>query len=452
MRVPRPVGGQYFGLYILGKKVGYQYLNLAYVPGSTDKLKFEDTMVMRANVGERTVQRTSSETRIYESRPGGRLLSFVIEHRGDGGDQLLLGTATSTGITVLRRRPGLPDETFNLRPVRETVEDADPVRMALLHQKDVKGVILDAVHLQQYEVHTVLLPPVETMVGGVEVKIQRVSTGFRSGVPMEVSVGPDGAVTEMKMGSQMHVKAEPEAVAKQLDVVEIIGLTRVVLPREPPVSARRVPGKMTLVVKNLPERFWRVSERQKFKRLDADLVEVTITAAPPKLDRRRRRPLADPAGGENLRSTLEVESGRKEVVQLAEKILRDEEDAYASVEKITRWVSQRMEGSQGTSADRTLDVLRQMKGDNTEFALLALSLMRAAGIPAKYVEGLAYQKGSDDVPVLVWYRWVAAYVGEWVYVDPTRGQTVVDATHFSVGEIYSSFADLIGALEVVEVR
>src|SRR3954468_18616219 len=91
MKVPRPAGGEYFGLYILGKKVGYQFIDVGFAPGGKDKVRLVDSVVMRANVGGRNVERVMREPRLYESKPGGKLLSFSIEQHGDGGDQVLEG-------------------------------------------------------------------------------------------------------------------------------------------------------------------------------------------------------------------------------------------------------------------------------------------------------------------------------------------------------------------------
>ena len=53
----------------------------------------------------------------------------------------------------------------------------------------------------------------------------------------------------------------------------------------------------------------------------------------------------------------------------------------------------------------------------------------------------------------MWHEWVAAYVGEWVHLDPTWGQSVADATHFAVGEETSAeIAPLIGELQITDVR
>ena len=454
MRVSRPAGGEYFGFYILGKKVGYQHISLDYVPGGKDKVRFQESAVIRGNVGGRNVERRSSETRIYESRPGGRLLSFVIERRGDGGDEVLEGTATPTGVTVIRKRPGLPNEILTLKPSREVVEDADQVRVALLQKKTVSGIVLSGDDLQSYRVTTTVLPPLEAAPGGVKMTLQRTSTiSEKEQVPVECSLAPDGKVMEIKFSTQMLARAEPEAVAKRLDTVELFGLVRVVLPKDPPASARAVPGKMTMVMSKLPARFARDNERQKFRKLPRDQVEVTITAQPPRAEKRRARPLADPAGGENLKSSLVVESDKREVKELAKKVVGDEKDAYAAAEKVSRWVHQNVQSVYGYSADRTTDVMRQMKGDCTEHALLAVSLLRAIGIPAKRVDGVIYQKLGDGVPALMWHEWIAAYVGEWVHLDPTWGQPVADATHFAVGEeTNAEIALLIGELQVTDVR
>jgi transglutaminase superfamily protein len=454
MKVPRPAGGEYFGLYILGKKVGYQFIQVGYAPGGKDKVRQVDNVTMRANVGGKNVERIMNETRIYESKPNGKLLSFVVEQHGDGGDQVLEGSASAAGVRVIRKRPGLPNEILNLKPARETVEDADQVRVAVLRKATTSGIVIDTTDLQQYRVTTTLLPPLEIAPGGVKMKLQRTSTvSEKEQVPVECSLAPDGGVFEIKFGTQLISRAEPEAVAKRMDMVELFTLVRVVLPRDPPPAAYEVPGKMTLVMSKLPARFQRDTERQKFKKLPGDLVEVSITAQPPSPDKRRSRPLADPSGGDNLKANLSVESDKREVKELARKVVGDEKDAYAAAEKISRWVYDNVKSTYGFSADRTTDVMRQMKGDCTEHALLAVSLMRAAGIPAKRIDGVIYQKGSDGVPALMWHEWVAAFVGEWVQLDPTWGQPIADATHFAVGEeTGAEIAPLIGELRITDVR
>ena len=79
--------------------------------------------------------------------------------------------------------------------------------------------------------------------------------------------------------------------------------------------------------------------------------------------------------------------------------------------------------------------------------------LRAAGIPAKRVDGVVYVRNSDGVPALYWHEWVEAWVGEWTQLDPTFDQVVADATHLQLGEEGSAeITPLIGALKVEDVK
>src|SRR5207253_3190002 len=95
-----------------------------------------------------------------------------------------------------------------------------------------------------------------------------------------------------------------------------------------------------------------------------------------------------------------------------------------AAQKISMWTYQHLDKDYGASADRATDVLRQMKGDCTEHSLISVSLMRAAGIPARRIDGVIYMMQEDGVPAFYWHEWVEAYVGEWVQLDPTFGQKV----------------------------
>jgi transglutaminase-like putative cysteine protease len=212
-----------------------------------------------------------------------------------------------------------------------------------------------------------------------------------------------------------------------------------------------VPGKVTLVVAGLPEKFHLNSFRQLYKKLPNGQTEVTLLSAQPKVH--KPRPLVDPNGGEYLKTSIIIESDAPEIRALAKKIAGDEKDALATALKVSRWVNKNLQKDYGNSSDRATDVLREMKGDCTEHSLLTVSLLRALGIPAKRIDGLVYLKNDDNVPALYWHEWVEAYVGEWMQLDPTFGQDVVDATHFALGEeARAEITPLIGSLQVLEVR
>jgi len=449
--VLRPAEGEYFGLYLMGKKVGW--LNAtAKLNQAGDQFTAVNDYHFKILVGTRTSVRLLKETKVYEAKPNGKLLSFKLEQAGDGGEQLLEGTASATGMSVSRKRPGHSNETFSMAAPLETVEDADQARVALKRKKTVVGTIVDTTELKQYKVTTTAEAEESRMVRGVKVKLQKaVTISEKEKVPTQSWFDEKGRTLEVRFGTTMTANAEPEEVAKRFDVVEVFGLTRVVLPRPMPPSARQVPGSVTLVVSGLPEKFRITTARQIFKPLAGDKVEVLLKAAVP--EKRAPRPLSDPNGGVNLESNINVESNNPEIRATAKKIVGDEKDAWAATKKIGRWVYQNVQSDYGSSSDRSTDVLKTMKGDCTEHSLLAVALLRASGIPAKRVDGMVYVMNEDNVPALYWHEWVEAYVGEWTQLDPTFGQDVADATHFGVGEESNAeITPLIGSIKVTDLR
>ena len=452
VKAPRPAGGEYFGLYLMDKKVGYIFTDLSPAAGRPGEVQAVSEFVFKATVGTKVSERTHREVRVYESRPKGRLLSFIIESHGDGGEERLEATAEDHGLKVVRKRPGQADQVLNLPASTERVEDADQARVALLRGAAVQGSITDGQDLESYPVSTTLEAPQVRTLGGVSVHLTPTMTlSEKEKVPVESFLDAKGRMVEINFGSTMRAVAEAETVAKRLDQVEVFGLTRVVLPRPAPASARSVPGRWTLVVTGLPEKFRKDTYRQRFKAV-GDRVEVTLSSVVP-AGKKLPLPVADPAGGVNLKSSLTVESDNPEIRALAQTLVGTDKDAYTVARRIVTWVNANLVKDYGASADRASDVLRQKRGDCTEHSLLAVALLRAAGIPAKRTDGLVYLMNEDKVPALYWHEWVEAFVGEWTQLDPTFGQSVVDPTHFAVGEEGNAeITPLIGQLKVVEVR
>ncbi len=454
----RPLDGEYMGLYLMGKKVGYIFTNLKFAPGTQDRVQAVNEFVFKATVGTKTAERYLKDTRIYEAKPGGKLLSFVIEQKGDGGEQTMEGTASPTGLKVIRKRPGMPNEVLTLPASKELVEDADQARVAVKRNAKVEGWTTDASDLDTYRITTTVGPASKRLIGGVEVKLHQVTTlSEKEKVPADAWLDDQGRMVEISFGQNMKAMLEPEDTAKKFDSsqqVEVFGLTRVVLPKEPSPVAQAMPGEMSMVMTGFPEKFRKDSYRQKYKALDKDKVEVTITALPVKKTALEKvRPLPDPNGGSNLKSNLTVESDNPDIRAKAAEIAAGRKNAYEVTKAINQWVHDKMHNDYGASSDRATDVLRTMKGDCTEHALLTVALLRAAGIPAKRVDGVVYLKQEDGVPALYWHEWVEAYVGEWTQLDPTFGQEVADATHFAVGEEGNAeITPLIGELKVLDVH
>jgi len=80
----------------------------------------------------------------------------------------------------------------------------------------------------------------------------------------------------------------------------------------------------------------------------------------------------------------------------------------------------------------TNQILGKKKGVCVEYAILTASLLRAKGIPTKYVVGFV-QAGNDFEP----HGWIEFYTEKygWLPSDPTKNQMIhIDGTHVKIGE------------------
>ncbi len=451
MQVARPPDGEWFGVYVLGQKAGYSFTDVRWGTFQGRQAIVEvATSVLKVTVGGTEATRSISEERYFEPKDGGRLLGFKVEHKGDGGNEVLLGTCSDKGIDLVRKRPGRPDEKRVMPPTAETVENADAPRLVARSGKRFDGIVVDAEDtVEDKKTWTELVGPGVFQAAGVSIPVIRTRTfDEKDKLPAETVLGPDGRVLEVRFGEAMVAKAEPKAVAQKLDKVDLFGLTRVVLAGPVERTVLEPPSEIRWLVTGLAKDARKESYRQSFAELSGGEVRMTIQSRLPKA--RAQRPVASGSDSElreALKATMSVESDAPSIVETAKKIAGDEKDAWAVARRVNLFVYSTVEKTYGASADRATDVLSQRKGDCTEHSLLMTALLRAAGIPARRVDGLVYMEASDGIPALYWHEWVEAYVGEWVAMDPTLGQPVADPTHIALGgEGRSETAGLIGQL------
>ena len=108
--------------------------------------------------------------------------------------------------------------------------------------------------------------------------------------------------------------------------------------------------------------------------------------------------------------------------------LRVAGDDGATVEAIVDWVHQKVRYEITPTSLDAVAVLERGEGDCTEYALLTVTLLRAAGIPAHLQEGMA-ASGEE----MVAHAWVAWHDGtRWREVDPTAGTSWVGSGHLEI--------------------
>ncbi|HQE84349.1 MAG TPA: transglutaminase-like domain-containing protein, partial [Candidatus Hydrogenedentes bacterium] len=78
------------------------------------------------------------------------------------------------------------------------------------------------------------------------------------------------------------------------------------------------------------------------------------------------------------------------------------------------------------SIPSALEVLKSRVGDCNEHTVLFAALARSVDIPTRIALGVVW---SEELDGFYYHAWPEVFVGEWLWMDPTLGQTVADATH-----------------------
>jgi hypothetical protein len=456
LTVRRPEGPEWFGLYLVGKKAGFTRTELRRdLRDGRDVLVGTTETVIRATVGGREVERRQEEERVWEARPGGRLLAFRAAWSGDGGDRTVTGTCERTTCRAVLAA-GTTREERTIENVRETAELADGARLAAARRGHVTGTQLELEKLRLREVEDRFVRRDEVVGAGVAEEVSVVSEsepGDR--IAAEYRIADDGRVLEIRLGEAVVARPEPEETARRLDQIDLFALARVALPRPLP---RDVPRTIVYRLSGLPPAFQKGDGRQRFERGPGGTAVLSVTARrPAAADPARDTPLARARAGaspDDLAPTPQVNWQSPEIVALAKEVAGDARGAYEAARRLSTHVHERLEKVYGASHDRASDVLAAGRGDCTEHTVLTVALARALGIPARAVHGLVYAQYDDGTPALYWHAWPEVRsAGEWIPLDPTFGQAVADATHVALGAgTQVDTVGLLGSLKVVGVE
>lgn len=124
----------------------------------------------------------------------------------------------------------------------------------------------------------------------------------------------------------------------------------------------------------------------------------------------------------------------------------DAESLLETVRRITAWIYENVRYQRGSTSVNTnaADVLASMTGVCQDMTHLALAMLRARGVPARYVSGLLTgQPGETHA----WPEFLHPQQG-WLPADPTRGlvaHTGADYLKFAVGRDYSHVPPVSGS-------
>jgi transglutaminase-like putative cysteine protease len=151
-----------------------------------------------------------------------------------------------------------------------------------------------------------------------------------------------------------------------------------------------------------------------------DRATVTVLApdVPP-------RPERVPDKGQFSSDTFGLDLDSPRIRKLAEEITEGLVDPWEKALAINTWVYDNL-GKSMRECFSALQVLETGEGECQSHSLLAASLCRNAGIPARFVYGVVYLPDRD---AFLFHTWVDVHVGEWIPMDPTLGNFPAGVDH-----------------------
>jgi transglutaminase-like putative cysteine protease len=132
----------------------------------------------------------------------------------------------------------------------------------------------------------------------------------------------------------------------------------------------------------------------------------------------------------HLEESTEVQSHHPMIESLASELAGETENDWEVAQDINRWVYLNL-GKELVDTLTALDALHERRGECQSHTYLFAALARSVGIPTRIVNGLVYSK---EYAGFLYHAWPEVYVGEWRALDPTFGQSEVDATHIKLTE------------------
>lgn len=142
-----------------------------------------------------------------------------------------------------------------------------------------------------------------------------------------------------------------------------------------------------------------------------------------------------------IKPTKNIDSDDAEIQRKAGEIVQGEDDLYKAVSKTAGWVNTNIEykiTEQTLNATQTASwTLKNRQGACDEIITLFIALLRASGIPARFISGIAYGNAPDKREEWGQHGWAEVYYPNigWMPYDVTFGEYGwIDPSHIKLKE------------------
>ena len=418
----------FYGIYMLGIKAGYaeEWLGPARVDGRAVLESRQEAHVNFKRAGF-TIKMEVITRRLYDPRPPYRLLELR-EHVDGLGTRLTYTGGLQGGVFRLEADSGKgPQLVARAEPPRETFAD---VVAWLVYLDDPVGTTFPSLRYdvqlgKNVQVVNRVLARSRVLLAGKLVDVITLESDEPdSGLTLQSRFRADGTLLEGALGEQFRMARESEASAKDPHVAMIDLYARSIVPATGATEALRSPSKLARAVYRVcgvDAAYLEGPGQVVVAEEDTNCARVTVS-------RGRTRPtlLSAEERARGLESDERVTAQDAAIRAAARKALRSR--SKPDLTALTRWVHRAVAYTLDFNPWSASEVLAKGRGDCSEAALLLVALARAAGLPAREVNGLVLAQGEPAG--FGYHAWAEVYVdGRWTPVDPTWDEVPINPTH-----------------------
>lgn len=429
------------GLYLNGKKVGYQVISSRIVKrGDTDFFEQKTETLISAKKEGKPFSDKSTLTRLFNLDNNGELTNIELVGERDGAtytsNVMKQGEkyqATNSGgkstrtLTVEKPKTTLGDDKQLGDWLKSSPKPGDKFDYTVsdFNQGEFDEQVS---HYRYLERKTVVIKGVETVVHKLDVRADRDDdvTQYECDNFGRMLGGTIGPIT---------FRLEEESSARKLDTAGVDLVTDSSVPTNvamgDPKKLKQVLLKISGINYTLPD-----SHRQ-MQIADGKKGGWTTIMINRDFKSHDKEPLSKSDRDKFLKATPAIQSDSKEIKDFAAKALGQPLESAGSMsgfkraELLQKAVYNLISKDVNRNSTTALEVLERKAGDCTEHTLLFNAVARAAGLPSREVTGLMYTQSPE--PQYYWHAWNEIHDGErWISVDPTWDETLVDAGHLKI--------------------
>jgi hypothetical protein len=432
---------------MLGKKVGHSRMwDRRSAAGEPGRFAMGLELAMKVAGGGSANQLEASEIRFYDDTHGTPLRETRYVQKAAGFHDVRRGVPTPEGMRVERtmnekaqpvRVLGKTEDSllgqFVAMPANPTTFKVGDERSARVWNWEREADERVVTKLERLE---------EVVRSGIKEVLYVFAVRFESmGVTATTKVTKNGDVLELGLGPGLVLKLEDALIAQSgivgLDVAGG-GLSSPVALGSPYAVERLVLEVDLLAGVLVPS-----DPAQQVEALGPGQARITRVRGP-------GAPVTPEEHVAGLVANATVDSDHGAIQAQAKVVTDGATSPRAKVDAVVKWVYGALEKRLATHLPSASAVLEKKVGDCTEHTWLATALLRAAGVAARPVYGVAYT--GDSEKSFGYHAWVEVELdGHWVAIDPTWNENVADATHLKLGSELGSVATAIGGVTIKKV-